>query len=97
MSKAFTESKNNNKNIKFHNSISSKEEINNKLSPKKLRNNQIKQNLMNNNVYNTNRYSSSNHLFLTNNIDSHINDKEKKIKKKHLKEEKCYKNNININ
>ena len=97
ISKAFTEIKknnNNNRNIKIHNSISSKEEIKNKLSPSKLRNNQVKQNLMtNNNASCTNRFLSSNYLILTNDIDFQTKDEEKKIKKN----KKNYSNGEKVN
>ena len=83
INKAFTETKKKgNRNIQFHNSISSKEEIKNKLSPSKLRNNQTKQNLtINNNASCSNRFLSSNYLFLTNDTDFQTKDDEKKIKK----------------
>jgi hypothetical protein len=95
ITKAFTESKKKGKrNIQFHNSISSKEEIKNKLSPSKLRNNQTKHNLMiNNNASCSNRFLSSNYLFLTNDTDFQTKDDEKKIKKN----KKNYSNGEKVN
>ena len=90
-----------NKNMKIHNTISSKEEVDMKKSPNKLRNKNIKQNLMNNNCNNNNgnRLFSSNILFLTKDTDNLSNEKGKKLKKNFKKNfsnsDKVYMNQLN--
>ena len=87
ITKAFTGFKKYNKNIIVHNSISSKEEVKKRLSPSNFRNRQNNKNLIANTTsYSTNKFISSNHLFLTNDIEKKGYDDKKIIKKnKNLK------------
>ena len=89
--------------VKIH-SISSKEEIKKKISPKKIANKPKKQNIITNNTNNNinnnnsntnNKLLSSNYLFLTNDTDFHIKDENKKVKKN--KNIKNYSNGEKLN
>ena len=99
ITKPHDEPKKYNRNIKIHNSISSKEEVKKKMSPAKIRNKPKKDNLTTNNTYsntnnsNTNRLLS-NYLYLTNE-DFQIKDENKKAKKN--KNIKNYSNGEKLN